>query len=108
MGERKSLLKKAMSGSIPNGLDAIRKKGFSSPMEKWLSKGFSSSGYDYVLRGFLCGNNYLNEDWICKNYDVLDSGKKFLLISVELWCRRWLCGDKESSSNFSENAILAL
>jgi len=102
---RKALLRRAMQHELPSGLDTMRKKGFSSPLETWLANGISKNGENLLLRGSLCSRGLLNGGNIKNSYYSMNAQHQLLLISAELWSRFWLEGDKKSIDAFSEECI---
>lgn len=104
-GERKALLKGAMRNELPKGMNAGRKKGFSSPLNVWLENGIAKAGESLILEGSLCSRGLLNGDGIKKRYPTMSVGNKLLLISAELWALHWLEGDKTTINLFSEKCF---
>lgn len=100
-GERKSLLKAAMKDFLPKGMNANRKKGFSSPIGIWLSNGLSILGRKLLLDGILCAYGLIDPNKIYLNYDNIRADQQLLLISAELWCRRWIDNDIEAIFTFT-------
>lgn len=93
-GERKSLLKKSLNKFLPKDLDSKRKKGFSSPLNRWLSEGIKEKGYNLLNNGYLFSNKLINSDETLTNYDKLSSSNQLLLIGLEMWGRSWMEEDK--------------
>jgi asparagine synthase (glutamine-hydrolysing) len=92
-GERKALLKKTMLKYLPNNMDTCRKKGFSSPLSKWLTMGTTEKGKALLSDGFLISNNLLRADEIIKSFSKLGVGNQLLLIGLEMWSRKWLANE---------------
>jgi asparagine synthase (glutamine-hydrolysing) len=103
--QRKALLRKAMGHLFPDKMDTNRKKGFSSPLEKWLRKGFASAGESLLLNGYLCSYHYLSPDIVRESYSLLRSSDQLLLISAELWFRRWIANDQRCADDFVEHVL---
>jgi asparagine synthase (glutamine-hydrolysing) len=93
-GERKALLKSALQARLPRGMDVHRKKGFSSPVERWLEHGFAAAGRRLIEDGSLCGSGWLSASAVRRDFDRLPHRVRLLLISCELWFRRWIERDR--------------
>ncbi len=104
--ERKTLLKKAMHKTLPSQMNTHRKKGFSSPLSKWLERGLAKAGYSLLLDGSLCKYGLLNPTFIKEFFPFLNSNKQLLLISAELWFKRWINNDLNAVKEFSEKSIM--
>ena len=96
-GHRKGLLKRAMAGHLPPGMDVNRKKGFSSPIGPWLANGLSALGKPLVVDGALSAFQLIDKDRVLKTYRRMAPRMQLALISAELWCRRWMHDDHESA-----------
>lgn len=105
---RKALLKKAMKSVLPNGMDTARKKGFSSPMGRWLEMGLCEAGRSLVLNGSLCRNGLLRETYLHNTYQNMNPANKLMLIGAELWYRCWFDNDKASVESFAEQACFGM
>ncbi len=103
-GERKALLKKTVSRHVPRALLTGRKKGFSIPLGSWMEKEFTSWGRDLVLDGSMIQRGLLNSCAATEIYDKGESRFKWLLISLELWARRWVEGEKLENTIFNNYA----
>jgi asparagine synthase (glutamine-hydrolysing) len=102
---RKWLLKKSMENYLPDAMDKTRKKGFSSPLQKWLySGGLSVAGCELLNDGSLVQRGVIDRDKLIANYLRLDASKQLLLIGLELWSRRWMENEKNPAQlmNLSE------
>jgi asparagine synthase (glutamine-hydrolysing) len=93
-GERKALLKRAMSHCFPPEMDLNRKKGFSSPSKSWMEMGMSRWGAELVRSGHLVETNVLDRSAVTRIFEGGDRSIRIqlLLVSAELWARRWLAG----------------
>ncbi len=100
---RKGALKLATSDLFPPAADLSRKKGFSSPLTKWLEGGLAEVGKAFLLNGSLVSRRLLSGETLTKNFDHLMPTQKVLLISGELWARRWLDNDAKTVDRFSKN-----
>jgi len=101
-GERKALLKYALKDVLPAGMDSTRKKGFSSPLGPWLEKGLATAGRDFLLKGSLCSSGVFESGRLGTTYPQMNSGEQLLLISAELWHRRWIENDADSILHFCD------
>ena len=91
-GERKSLLKKALVGYVPDELLSNRKKGFSIPLAEWMKGQWGQGGRRVVLDGTLVARGILNPRAVAMLYDFSHARWRWLLLGLELWARRWLEG----------------
>jgi asparagine synthase (glutamine-hydrolysing) len=107
-GRRKALLKDALKQHLPDGMNLDRKKGFSSPLDRWLSQGLAAAGGPLVRDGSLCSRGILDSASVASRYPRMTSGQQLLLISAELWCRRWIENDRQSVARFAEGLPNAL
>ena len=98
--ERKSLLKNALQGVLPTGMDAGRKKGFSSPLGRWLENGLALAGKDLLLDGSICASGIFEAGWLQSHYLKVSPRVQLLLIGAELWYRRWIENDAEAIREF--------
>jgi asparagine synthase (glutamine-hydrolysing) len=96
--QRKWLLKNAMEKHLPKGFDQNRKKGFSSPLNKWLKGSINKNGYNLLRDGSLVQRGILKGDGIKVNYHKMGVYNQLLLVGLELWSRRWL----ENDINYKE------
>jgi len=103
--ERKAMLKKSMSQMLPGKMDKHRKKGFSSPLSKWLDQGLAKAGYSLLLNGSLCDNGFLNTVAIQELFPVLGSGNQLLLIAAELWFQRWINNNINIVEDFIQSSL---
>jgi len=98
--ERKVLLKNALRGALPTGMDSNRKKGFSSPLGLWLQNGLAIAGKDLLLNGSLCASGIFETDKLQTQYPKMNPGAQMLLIGAELWYRCWFENDVSSIRKF--------
>lgn len=95
-GERKALLKRAARPLLGPEILTARKKGFSSPLAKWLDAELLAWGGRLINGGALVGRGVVRPDW----EDGLQAAKRanawtglrawWLIVAAELWCRRWI------------------
>lgn len=99
-GERKSLLKRAAESFLGQEVLTTRKKGFSSPLVHWLDKDLRAWGNRLIDDGALVGRGVVRSDWesVLSAVEQTNawSGVRtwWLLLAAELWCRRWIEGDR--------------
>jgi len=103
--ERKALLKTAMSSHFPPAMKTARKKGFSSPLPTWLNTGLGKLGLKYLLSGSMVSRGLIDPGYLEGHFATMDAGRQLLLISGELWARRWIEGDSESITLFAHQLI---
>lgn len=106
--ERKALFKKAMREVLPSQMNTDRKKGFSSPLGKWLDQGLAKVGYSLLLNGSLCSYGLLNPAYLKHAFPSLGSGNQLLLIALELWFKRWMDNKVDTIESFSHDAASSL
>lgn len=100
--ERKALLIAAMSRHFPANMPKNRKKGFSSPLTVWLGRGLAHHGLTFLMSGSLVSRGLLNPDVLSRRFFSMSAGDQLLLISGELWSRRWIEQDRPSIARFVE------
>lgn len=94
-GERKSLFKAVASRYLPQRFVTSRKKGFSSPLGSWFDPSFTAWADSVIDGGYLLDTGVLRRDWRERLADatghaVAGSRAASLLLTGELWARRWL------------------
>lgn len=98
--ERKALLKRAASSFLDRETLTSRKKGFSSPLAAWFDQELRSWGDSLVQDGALVGRGVVRPDWSRR---LAADGRAnawpsmrvwWLVLAAELWCRRWLEGER--------------
>lgn len=100
--ERKALLKKTMRHLFPPMMDIERKKGFSSPIKKWVNKGLGTVVEPILVNSHLCRNGYISRTFIQNQFPQLSSNKQLLLISLAVWFHYWI----ENDYDFAEQINL--
>ena len=91
--ERKSLLKKVAADFLPQSVLSSRKKGFSSPLGDWTDSRFSTWARGLLEDGYLVQNGVLRDGWqagMCAIERQYGMRPHWLLLTGELWARRWL------------------
>lgn len=94
-GERKSLLKNLAHRHLPARFITDRKKGFSSPLGIWSDAGFMNWSSALMRDGYLVSTGVLRPDWSERLREMpahATSGSRalWLLLTAELWARRWM------------------
>ena len=90
--ERKAVLKGVASNCLPPQLLTARKKGFSSPIGQWSSPKFKKWGKNLLKNGVLVSERFIQPNAL----DLLKTPgfqkplqAHWLLLTAELWARRW-------------------
>lgn len=100
--ERKALLKRVARNFLGNSTLTMRKKGFSSPLGFWMDDNLRAWARQMINEGALVGRGIVRSDW---EERLLAGGRiqswkgiraRWLLLSAELWCRRWIEGGNAS------------
>jgi asparagine synthase (glutamine-hydrolysing) len=94
-GERKAVLKEVARRHLPSKFVTHRKKGFSSPLVSWRDPGLVLWGDRLLDKGYLVGAGLLRPDWrerLATGPSQVVNGSRawWLLLTAELWARRWL------------------
>ncbi len=102
-GERKALLKQVATQYLPAGVVTARKKGLSSPMSRWFGERSDAWLNGLLVDGNLMQAGVLRPDWqqqlvlqARRGMNVLRA--RWLLLTAELWVRRWLAGENLRAS----------
>lgn len=94
--ERKSLFKKAAKSFLDQETLTSRKKGFSSPLASWLDPELRTWGSRLIDDGVLIRRGVVRPDWAHKlsaddqMNDWTQLRTWWLLLTAELWSRRWI------------------
>jgi asparagine synthase (glutamine-hydrolysing) len=105
--ERKALLKRIAAQYLPQQVITPRKKGFSSPLEKWFDAGLEPWMRSWTEDGILVQHGLLQPDWSQRLASVQGAqgavGKRahWLILTAELWARRWIAGRSLSSAELA-------
>jgi asparagine synthase (glutamine-hydrolysing) len=97
-GVGKYVLKRAMTGVLPDAVLSRPKQGFGTPMEEWLRGEFGLEAQDVIRRSSLAERGLLNYDRIDAMFAAHRAGRgdwhKHLwnLYSVSAWHDRWIAG----------------
>jgi asparagine synthase (glutamine-hydrolysing) len=89
-GERKALLKRAAARWLGPDILSDRKKGFSPPLEAWLSHGLAARAAALLRDGVLVSRGLLRADGVAAIAAEGRPGPLWLLFAAELWARHWL------------------
>jgi len=90
--ERKGLLKRAVADLLPAEILTTRKRGFSVPLKLWVSDAFRRTAKKLLLEGSLVSRGVLRPEGLGRVIEVGKRRQAWLLLSAELWARRWLEG----------------
>jgi asparagine synthase (glutamine-hydrolysing) len=92
----KYLHKKALAQVVSHEVAYRPKKGFAHPIEKWLRGRMRSVVDDCLLSEKAAVNHYFSRDYIRRMVEEHEAGRQnylrhlYLLISFELWHRRFI------------------
>jgi asparagine synthase (glutamine-hydrolysing) len=90
-GERKHLLKRALKGDLPTEVLTARKKGFSVPIDNWMTQGLAGESAETLRDGVLVQRGVFDPSGLSQFLAAGARGKYlWLLLSAELWARTWL------------------
>jgi asparagine synthase (glutamine-hydrolysing) len=94
-GTTKYLLKRAMSGVLPDEIIHRPKQGFAVPLGRWLRGELAGFARDVLLSDRCRQRGYLNPDYLERLFRFHERGRDLDLhlwtsLSFELWCRRFL------------------
>jgi asparagine synthase (glutamine-hydrolysing) len=91
--ERKHIFKKTLRRLLPEDVLTTRKKGFSVPMREWIGQGLRTQAEQLIKNGSLVSRSIMNPDQILGFISVAPAEQVWLILSLELWSRRWLDGE---------------
>lgn len=89
-GERKSLLKKAMKDYFPENMQLNRKKGFSSPLDKWNEEILGINALAILKNGALAQYDIIKVEGLIRCFNKLNSSDLLLLVGLEFWFKKWM------------------
>ncbi|HVO30015.1 MAG TPA: asparagine synthase (glutamine-hydrolyzing), partial [bacterium] len=100
-GRTKRVLKEAVRGLIPDEVIDRPKRGFAVPLGRWLRGPLADLAGDLLLSGRLQSRGLLDPREVERIYRRPSRGadsdldlKLWTLLSLELWCRSYLDGDR--------------
>nr|WP_265944521.1 asparagine synthase (glutamine-hydrolyzing) [Dechloromonas sp. A34] len=102
-GERKALLKRLAKKILPEQVVTTRKKGFSSPMHSWFGHHIEPWMRSLFRESVLVDLGILKPDWRVHLDNLLQRDfpvgwrTRWLLITAELWAKRWIADTDLSS-----------
>ena len=96
-GERKALLKRVARRHLPSDHVTARKKGFSTPIGHWFDADWRAWSGALLDDGMLLASGTVRPDWQQQLERAgvgapVGSRAAWLLVTAELWARRWLGG----------------
>jgi asparagine synthase (glutamine-hydrolysing) len=102
-GTTKYLFKKAMRGILPDQLIDRKKQGFAVPLAKWLRTDLATFARDVLLSPSAASRGVFNLQQVERMLALHDRGRDldlqlWTILSVELWCRRFLDGSPSMSA----------
>jgi asparagine synthase (glutamine-hydrolysing) len=92
----KYLLKKAVTGLIPDEIIHRRKMGFGAPMSQWMRGGFGGFVKSSLLQSKLLERGFLNKDYIKALFAENETGRRdnslylWTLFNLTAWYDRWI------------------
>jgi asparagine synthase (glutamine-hydrolysing) len=95
-GIPKYLLKKAVTGLIPDEIITRKKMGFGAPMSQWMRGDFGSFVKSTLLKSKLLNRGFLNKDYIIGLIEENQSGRRdnslylWTLFNLTAWYDRWI------------------
>lgn len=87
--KKKGLLKQVGEKWLPEDFDYNRKKGFSSPLSKWVEEQ-KLPIFKILYNGYLVNYRLLNPDVLRSIYNHLNASDLVHLFGIELWARKWM------------------
>ena len=91
-GRPKSLLRAAMSGSLPTKTMTRKKMGFSAPLNRWLSPANAGWARDLIRKGSAVELGMLRPDAVDRvgmHPEWLWGAKVWVLLVLEMWARKY-------------------
>lgn len=94
-GEPKYLLKKALSGILPDEILYRPKMGFGAPMAQWLRGEFGKQAESTVLGSALMKDGYFNQEHVARQFKAHREGRQdnalhlWLLFNLTAWHDHW-------------------
>jgi asparagine synthase (glutamine-hydrolysing) len=101
-GESKYLLKRAVSGWIPDEIIHRKKMGFGAPMAQWMRGGFGDQAREKTLSSKLMNRGWFNTEFIQKMWDEHRSARRdnsiflWALFNLTTWYDYWIDGGAEA------------
>jgi asparagine synthase (glutamine-hydrolysing) len=107
-GTTKYLFKKALRGVLPDSIIDRRKQGFAVPLATWLREDLSTFARDVLLSPTAARRGVFNLDYVEHLLKLHDRGRDldlqlWTILSVELWCRRFM--DQPQSSMHAPSKV---
>jgi len=95
----KYVLRKAMTGILPEQILKRKKMGFPVPIGEWLRGGFRSVVDEYVLSDRVRSRGLFNHDFVRRLVSRHYAGENhteriWMLLNVEIWLRRFFDGEQ--------------
>ena len=103
-GERKALLKRIAAQHLPAEVVTPRKKGFSSPLIHWVDLANHAGFHEWMKGSRLMQHGFLRPDWAKRMAAIqglqgaIGNRACWLILTAELWARRWIEGENLSDS----------
>lgn len=94
-GTTKYLLKQAMRGILPDHIIDRQKQGFAVPLSRWLRKDLATFARDVLLSQTAKNRGLFQLNYVERLLQLNERGRNldlqlWTILSLELWCRRFL------------------
>ncbi|MFC1678022.1 asparagine synthase (glutamine-hydrolyzing) [Planctomycetota bacterium] len=90
-GNLKHILKKAVTGLIPDELIHRKKQGFGVPLQELFFEKLGSYSHEKIT-GFINRTDFFDKDYIGGLLSRRESGKLWYILNFVLWHERWIEG----------------
>lgn len=88
--QRKSLLKKAVRGVVPDSVLTTRKQGFAIPLEEWFAAGLRTTATNLLTDGGLVQAGIVSAEPLQRFLAAASHEQVWTLYTLEAWFRQWI------------------
>ncbi|MCB9436455.1 MAG: asparagine synthase (glutamine-hydrolyzing) [Anaerolineales bacterium] len=88
--QRKSLLRKALHGVVPDSVLTTRKQGFAIPLDAWFAAGLRTTATDLLTDGGLAQAGIVSAEPLQDFLAVASHEQVWTLYALEAWFRQWI------------------